>query len=207
MIAIEWEAASRPILWHERFDDGLFIGDRALIEEPFAVTIERQTRAWIAGDNGAGKTTLMHHIMVRIPLDPERVLWLGQQTGERDVALLRGDLRELPPDELGHVMQIVAALGTNPEQVLHEAVWSPGVCRKVALALGLARRVWLIALDEPTNHLDLPSIERLERALGAYGGALLMITHDVALARACCNEIWRIDAQRQWRIEAIVHES
>ena len=37
-------------------------------------------------------------------------------------------------------------------------------------------------LDEPTNHMDLPSIERLEEALAAYRGALLLVTHDEALA-------------------------
>lgn len=36
----------------------------------------------------------------------------------------------------------------------------------------------LIILDEPTSHLDLPSIEELERALSAYHGAMIYISHD-----------------------------
>ena len=36
----------------------------------------------------------------------------------------------------------------------------------------------LLILDEPTNHLDLPSIEELEKALEAYTGAILYISHD-----------------------------
>ena len=53
--------------------------------------------------------------------------------------------------------------------------------------------MWAVVLDEPTNHLDLPSIERLERALSDYPGALLLVTHDAAFARACTQTRWRVD--------------
>jgi ATPase subunit of ABC transporter with duplicated ATPase domains len=33
-------------------------------------------------------------------------------------------------------------------------------------------------LDEPTNHLDVPAIEELERALGAFDGTVVLVTHD-----------------------------
>jgi len=49
-------------------------------------------------------------------------------------------------------------------------------------------------LDEPTNHLDLPSIERLEDALVAYSGALILITHDDRLAERVTETVWRIEA-------------
>ncbi len=34
--------------------------------------------------------------------------------------------------------------------------------------------------DEPTNHLDLEAIEELEKALAAYDGAILVVSHDQA---------------------------
>jgi ATPase subunit of ABC transporter with duplicated ATPase domains len=40
-----------------------------------------------------------------------------------------------------------------------------------------------VVLDEPTNHLDLPSIERLQRALASYPGALIVVSHDEKFAR------------------------
>ena len=52
--------------------------------------------------------------------------------------------------------------------------------------------MWALALDEPTNHLDLPSIERIEAALSAYPGALVIVTHDDAFARRCTDTVWEL---------------
>ena len=66
---------------------------------------------------------------------------------------------------------------------------SPGEARKLALAMGLGRHAWALVLDEPTNHLDLPSIERLESALEAYPGAILLVTHDDRFATRCTSRV------------------
>lgn len=46
------------------------------------------------------------------------------------------------------------------------------------------------------GHLDLPSIERLEAALSEYPGALVLVSHDDAFARAVTSTVWRLDGQR-----------
>jgi ATPase subunit of ABC transporter with duplicated ATPase domains len=84
-------------------------------------------------------------------------------------------------------------LGVPPERVWSSARPSPGEARKLAMALALHREVWLMLLDEPSNHLDLPSVERLEAALGGVGCAFVLVTHDAQLAQATCSRVWRLE--------------
>jgi len=91
-------------------------------------------------------------------------------------------------EQRGEVMAVAARLGLDPGRVLESDEPSPGEARKLWLADGLGRRVWVAVLDEPTNHLDLPSIERLEEALADYDGALVLVTHDDHFARPLVNE-------------------
>jgi ATPase subunit of ABC transporter with duplicated ATPase domains len=50
--------------------------------------------------------------------------------------------------------------------------------------LGSLTLLQFLILDEPTNHLDLDSIAAIERALTAYDGALLVVSHDEAFLDA-----------------------
>ena len=161
------------------------------------VTIGREDRVRIVGSNGAGKTTLLGALLEGGP-PSERILHLPQELEPAAVDALVRELHELGPDVRGRVLSVFAALGSDPERILRRrasdaARLSPGEARKLALALGLGRHAWALVLDEPTNHLDLPSIERLERALEEYPGAILLVTHDDAFAAACTTRILRVE--------------
>lgn len=51
----------------------------------------------------------------------------------------------------------------------------------------------LLILDEPTNHLDADTRESLERALAAYQGAILFISHDRYFVNKLATKLWIIE--------------
>ena len=72
-------------------------------------------------------------------------------------------------------------------------VLSGGERRRVALCRLLLEAPDLLLLDEPTNHLDVGSIEALERALAAFPGAIILVTHDEQLLHTVSTLRWHID--------------
>lgn len=47
--------------------------------------------------------------------------------------------------------------------------------------------------DEPTNHLDMESIDSLARAINAFGGGMVLVSHDMRLISQVAKEIWICD--------------
>jgi ATPase subunit of ABC transporter with duplicated ATPase domains len=167
----------------------LKVGERVLLRD-VRVSVGRKDKVHVAGDNGSGKSTLLGAMQGSAPIPPERILFVPQEVGADEVAAMRRELGRMPSRERGRVMQIVAALGTEPERIAASERLSHGEAKKLLLALGIVREVWLLMLDEPENHLDLASVRRLEAALVAWPGALVMVTHDLALANRVASTRW-----------------
>ncbi|MEP7763316.1 ATP-binding cassette domain-containing protein [Sanguibacter sp. 25GB23B1] len=64
---------------------------------------------------------------------------------------------------------------------------------RVRLACRLAERADILLLDEPTNHLDRAGIDFLTRELRAWGGAVVIVTHDRQLLDDVATAILDLD--------------
>ena len=188
-------ARAPKALLFSRDEGPVFAGDVRLFDAP-ALAVARDARIHLAGPNGAGKTTLLRALLDGANLPEDAVLWLPQELDEGEAVAALDSVRALPPGDRGRALSMVAALGVDPDRLIASKRPSPGEARKLLLARGLSLQAWALVLDEPTNHLDLPSIERLEEALEGYPGALLLVTHDEALAARTCDERWSIAGGR-----------
>jgi ATPase subunit of ABC transporter with duplicated ATPase domains len=185
-----------PRRWlFELAQDEIRAGDAAILRG-VRIAVGPADRIRLVGANGTGKTTLVRAMLAASTLPDDRVLYLPQELSEGAAQELLATARGLPTGERGRVFSLVAALGVEPERLLASRAPSPGEARKLALALGLGRHAWCLVLDEPTNHLDLPSIERLEDALAAFPGAIVLISHDPAFAARCTTRTWQIEDGR-----------
>ncbi len=191
---IDYEPAPKRFLMALE-GEALRVGERELLPE-VRVAVERQSRIHVAGRNGAGKTTLLRALMAASAIERQRILFLPQVIPAEAARALVSEVQRSPKGERGRILQIAAALGLDPERVLATSSPSPGEIRKLAIARGLGRGAWAVILDEPTNHLDLPSIERLEAALIAYPGAIILVSHDEPFARAVTSTVWQLAGNR-----------
>ncbi|MEV6283103.1 ribosomal protection-like ABC-F family protein [Kribbella sp. NPDC051770] len=157
-----------------------------------SLEIKAGDRLHVIGPNGAGKTTLLRVLAGDLAPDqgdvrrPARIGWLPQQTvvtrpGEPLLSAYARGLGGTPDEHRGALL----GLGLFRHHDLHTPVGklSTGQLRRLDLARLLHRPVDLMLLDEPTNHLSPALVEDLENALSAYGGALVVVSHDRMLAR------------------------
>ena len=149
-------------------------------------------RLALTGANGTGKSTLIRRILEAVDLPPDRLTYLPQEIDLRSSRDILAEVRGQPPEVLGRIMNAVSRLGSRPAGLLSTAEPSPGELRKLLLALGIARKPYLIIMDEPTNHLDLPSIECLEEALADCPCGLLLVSHDEPLLSRLTRKRWHI---------------
>src|SRR5581483_174381 len=73
---------------------------------------------------------------------------------------------------------------------------SAGERVRLAVAGAVISGANLLVLDEPTNHLDIDTRERLEDALAAYEGTLLVVSHDRYLLDRLADRLLIVDAGR-----------
>ncbi|ORY10053.1 armadillo-type protein [Clohesyomyces aquaticus] len=106
-------------------------------------------------------------------------------------ALASGQFRPLVRKE---IEQHCANFGLDAELVSHSRMrgLSGGQRVKVVLAACSWQRPHLIVLDEPTNYLDRDSLGALSKALKAFEGGVIIITHSAEFTKNITEEVWAV---------------
>jgi elongation factor 3 len=106
-------------------------------------------------------------------------------------ALASGQFRPLVRKE---IETHCANFGLDAELVSHSRMLglSGGQRVKVVLAACSWQRPHLIVLDEPTNYLDRDSLGALSKALKAFEGGVIIITHSAEFTKDLTEEVWAV---------------
>jgi ATPase subunit of ABC transporter with duplicated ATPase domains len=166
----------------------LVLGYDAPLTRPVSFKLERGQKVAVKGVNGLGKTTLLKTILGQIkPLSGTVELgeflepgYFAQEEREKNDDTALDDVwNEYPGMSNYEVRAALAACGLTNEHITSKVfVLSGGEAAKVRLCKLMLKNInWLI-LDEPTNHLDVEAKEELKRALIAFKGSILLVSHD-----------------------------
>jgi len=190
-------------------DVSVELGGRTLFQH-VNLNLTAGERLGVVGRNGLGKSSLLKVILQELPvtsgvveigarteinyvdqnrllLDDEKTVWEEVGTGGETVRLgeesisLRAYLRRFLFSE--------DRINTKISQL------SGGERSRVLLAKILKRGGNVLMLDEPTNDLDLGTLRLLEEALVAFGGCVIVVSHDRYFLNRVCTSILAFEGE------------
>ncbi len=193
----------------ELTDVSVELGGRTLFQN-VNLNLVAGERLGVVGRNGLGKTSLLKVILQELPaasggveigartqinyvdqnrllLDDAKTVWEEVGSGGEHVTLgeqsitLRAYLRRFLFSE--------ERINTKISQL------SGGERSRVLLAKILKRGGNVLILDEPTNDLDLGTLRLLEEALVAFGGCVIVVSHDRYFLNRVCTSILAFEGE------------
>lgn len=182
----------------------LVIGYEEPLCRPIDLLMERGQKIAIVGANGIGKTTLLRSLLGEVPALAGAVkrgdhLFTGYFEQEirsgADETCIEAVWKNFPSMSQFEVRAALAKCGLTTKHIESKvAVLSGGEKAKVRLCNLINKETNLLVLDEPTNHLDVDAKDELKRALKAYKGSILLISHEPEFYREIATDIWNCEA-------------
>ena len=109
---------------------------------------------------------------------------LLEEIGELELRLDNNDPAQMKPK----VESVLQGLGFKRDDFERDCGhFSGGWQMRIAMAKLFLQEPEVLLLDEPTNHLDIESQRWVEQYLINYPGAILLISHDLALLDTLCT--------------------
>lgn len=167
---------------------GKYYGERHIFSNA-TFTLKRGDKIAFVGKNGEGKTTLVkcitgsidyngdlkigHNVKIGYYAQNQAQLLDGESTVFDTIDRVAvGDIRTKIRDILGAFMFGGEASDKKVK------VLSGGERARLAMIKLLLEPVNLLILDEPTNHLDMSTKDVLKKAIEAFDGTVIIVSHD-----------------------------
>ncbi len=190
-------------------DVSVELGGRTLFQN-VNLNLVAGERLGVVGRNGLGKSSLLKVILHELPaasgaveigartqinyvdqnrllLDDEKTVWEEVGSGGENVTL--GDQSITLRAYLRRFLFSEERINTKISQL------SGGERSRVLLAKILKRGGNVLMLDEPTNDLDLGTLRLLEEALIAFGGCVIVVSHDRYFLNRVCTSILAFEGE------------
>jgi len=167
--------------------------------------VRRLEKVAVTGVNGAGKSTLLKVITGQTDVTTGSATvgasvsmgYFSQHSLEvlnPQSTIFDEVFNRVPDPSIGFVRNLLGAFLFSGDDVHKKiSVLSGGEKSRVVLATLLATPLNFLVLDEPTNHLDIKSREVLLKALQAFDGTLMIVSHDRFFLKALVNKVFEVD--------------
>ena len=171
------------------------------IYDGFDFMVRRRERWCIMGVNGAGKSTLLKLVAGAAEPDKGSVnigasVKLGyfaqhaMDVLDGDATILEWLEERFPKAGQAPLRALAGCFGFSGDDIEKKCrVLSGGEKARLVMAAMLFDPPNFLVLDEPTNHLDLDTKEMLIKALAAYEGTMLFVSHDRHFLGALSNRV------------------
>ncbi|MBM7323163.1 ABC-F family ATP-binding cassette domain-containing protein [Agrobacterium sp. S2] len=175
-------------------------GSRTIYDR-FDFMVRRRERWCIMGVNGAGKSTLLKLVAGAAEPDKGNVsigasVKLGyfaqhaMDVLDGDATILEWLEERFPKAGQAPLRALAGCFGFSGDDIEKKCrVLSGGEKARLVMAAMLFDPPNFLVLDEPTNHLDLDTKEMLIKALAAYEGTMLFVSHDRHFLGALSNRV------------------
>jgi len=181
----------------------IILGYDEPLTSPLSFKIERGKKIAICGVNGLGKSTLLKTLLGIIPpLSGELEFgenveygYFEQEDSRNNSRTALEEIWNAYPSMSNHEVRTeLAKCGLTTDHITSlMKVLSGGENAKVRLCKILMRELNLLVLDEPTNHLDPEAKEELEKALHAFKGTILLVSHEPCFYENFITDVWNIE--------------